>query len=146
LWTQQATCKRPDTDLTSNNTTNLIADSNESANTWISTDGCSSAAHGVARWRLPMPKNIEKKVTEIVLWGVTTGRHKEFDWLFRGGVAVLFPEQWKHPARFDPAADRDGDIVSAYYRLVNDPNPAIREASRLSMVYLGISNTELATY
>ena len=27
------------------------------------------------------------RVMEIVLWGVTTGRRKEFDWLFRGGVA-----------------------------------------------------------
>ena len=34
------------------------------------------------------------RVTEIILFGVTTGRRMEFDWLFRGGVAVLFPENW----------------------------------------------------
>ena len=34
-------------------------------------------------------------VSEMVLFGVTTGRHSEFDWAFRGGAA-FFPEQWGH--------------------------------------------------
>ena len=39
------------------------------------------------------------RVTEMVLWGVTTGRRSEDDWWFRGGVAPLFPEQWERLAR-----------------------------------------------
>jgi pimeloyl-ACP methyl ester carboxylesterase len=35
------------------------------------------------------------RISEMILWGVTTGRRKEFAWLFRGGVAVFFPEQWE---------------------------------------------------
>jgi proline iminopeptidase len=72
-----------------------------------------------------------EKVTEITLWGVTTGRRKEFDWLFRGGVAVLFPEQWKQLRDSIPAGHH-GDIVSTYYRLLNDPDPLIREQASLA--------------
>ena len=36
----------------------------------------------------------------MILFGVTTGRHEEMDWLFRGGVAPLLPpEQWERLAR-----------------------------------------------
>jgi proline iminopeptidase len=63
---------------------------------------------------------------------VTTGRHEEFDWLFRGGVAILFPEQWERLRDGLPAADRDGDIVEAYARLLHHPEPAIRERAALA--------------
>ena len=59
------------------------------------------------------------RVTEIVLWGVTTGRHKEFDWWFRGGAADLFPAQWERLGASLPSAYRDADIVEAYHRLLN---------------------------
>ena len=35
------------------------------------------------------------RVTEMILFGVTTGRHREFDWVFRGGLALFFPEEWE---------------------------------------------------
>jgi hypothetical protein len=41
----------------------------------------------------------------LVLFGVTTGRRKEFDWWFRGGAAVLFPAQWERLRSALPAAD-----------------------------------------
>ena len=53
------------------------------------------------------------RVSELVLWGITTGRRSEADWLFRGGVGVMFPEQWyrfadgggrRRPGRRVPAA------------------------------------------
>jgi proline iminopeptidase len=122
----------PDTDLTSNNTANLIADI-ERIRQYLDIDrwmllggswGCTLA--------LAYAEKHPESVTDIILWGVNTGRHKEFDWLFRGGVAVLFPEQWKHLRDSIPAADRDGDIVSTYYRLLNDRNPAIREQAALA--------------
>ena len=72
------------------------------------------------------------RVTEIILWGVTTGRRKEFDWLFRGGVAVLFPEQWERLRAAVPAAERDGDIVDAYHRMLHDPDPTIRQQAALA--------------
>jgi proline iminopeptidase len=66
------------------------------------------------------------RVTEMVLWGIATGRRSEADWLFRGGVGVFFPEQWQRLLDGLPAADRDGDPVAGYRRLLNDADPAVR--------------------
>ena len=65
-----------------------------------------------------------QRVTEIVLGGVTTTRRAEIDWLYRG-VAPLFPAQWARFRAGVPPAERDGDLVAAYYRLLQDPDPAI---------------------
>jgi proline iminopeptidase len=73
-----------------------------------------------------------QQVSEMILWGVTTGRRREFDWLFRGGVAVFFPEQWERLRNALPAADRHGDIVETYHRLLHDRDPAIRERAALA--------------
>ncbi len=122
----------PATDLTSNNTANLIEDLERirqhlEIDRWMLLGGSWGSTLALA-----YAERHPEKVTEIILWGVTTGRRKEFDWLFRGGVAVLFPEQWQQLRDSIPAADRDGDVVSAYYRLLNDPNPAICEQAALA--------------
>jgi proline iminopeptidase len=65
------------------------------------------------------------RVTELVLFGVTAGRHSEFDWTFRGGLARFFPEQWERLRAALPEADRDGDVVEGYHRLLNDPDPEV---------------------
>ena len=62
----------------------------------------------------------------MILFGVTTGRHEEMDWLFRGGVARFFPEQWERLRAGAPEAERDGDVVAAYARRLNDPDPLVR--------------------
>jgi proline iminopeptidase len=72
------------------------------------------------------------RVTEMILWGVTTGRRVECDWLFRGGVAVLFPEEWERLSAAVPAAERDGDIVEAYSRMLHDPDPRVRQRAALA--------------
>lgn len=66
-----------------------------------------------------------KRVTAIVLVSVTMTRRSEIDWLYRG-VAPLFPEQWVRFRLGAPEGQRDGDLVEAYYRLLNDTDPAIR--------------------
>ena len=66
------------------------------------------------------------RVTEMILWGITTGRRSEADWLFRGGVAPLFPEQWARLRRGVPDAREDVDVVDAYARLLFDPDPEVR--------------------
>lgn len=125
----------PDTDLTSNHTANLIADLEQlrqhlAIERWMLLGGSWGSTLALA-----YAESHPEQVTEIVLWGVTTGRRKEFDWLFRGGVADLFPEQWKQLRDYVPAADRDGDIVSSYHRMLHDPNPTIREQAALAWCY-----------
>ena len=56
---------------------------------------------------------------------MTTTRRSEIDWLYRG-VAPLFPAQWARFRAGAPAAERDGDLVEAYYRLLQDPDPVVR--------------------
>lgn len=70
------------------------------------------------------------RVTEIVLWGVTMTRPSEIDWLYHG-VAPLFPEQWDRFRAGVPVSERDGNLVEAYYRLLHDPDPAVRAKAAL---------------
>jgi proline iminopeptidase len=66
-------------------------------------------------------------VTEMILWGVTTGRHSEFDWLFRGGVAAFFPQQWDRLLAALPLGERNGDIIESFRRLLSDPDPGVHQ-------------------
>jgi proline iminopeptidase len=120
------------TDLANNNTANLIADvellrEQLHIDRWMLFGGSWGSTLALA-----YAERHPDRVTEIILWGVTTGRHKEFDWLFRGGVAVLFPEQWERLRNSLPAQERESDIVAAYYRLLNDSDSTIREQAALA--------------
>ncbi|MGR8011986.1 prolyl aminopeptidase [Streptomyces hypolithicus] len=66
------------------------------------------------------------RVSEIVICGVTMTRRSETDWLYRG-LARFFPEDWERFGAGVPEADRDGDLISAYARLVSDPEPEVRD-------------------
>ncbi|MFI6586812.1 prolyl aminopeptidase [Embleya sp. NPDC050493] len=66
-----------------------------------------------------------ERVSEIVIPAVTTTRRSEIDWLYRG-VGRFLPAEWERFRDGVPPSDRD-DLVAAYARLVEDPDPAIRE-------------------
>jgi proline iminopeptidase len=76
--------------------------------------------------RTDLSANNTDNVTEIVLSAITTGRHAEFDWLFRGGLARFFPEEWERLRDALPPGERDRDLVEAYHRLLEDPEPGVR--------------------
>jgi len=42
-------------------------------------------------------------------------------------VAIFFPEQWERLHSAVPAAERDGDLVDVYCRLLNDADPEVRK-------------------
>jgi proline iminopeptidase len=67
-----------------------------------------------------------QRVSELVLFGVTTGRHSEVDWLFRGGIAPLFPEQWDRVMALVPEGE---DVLDVYFRLLSDPDPETRRCA-----------------
>ncbi|MGA9723933.1 MAG: prolyl aminopeptidase [Candidatus Binatus sp.] len=122
----------PDTNLASNNTANLIADLERlrqhlDIDRWLMLGGSWGSTLALA-----YAERYPNRVTELVLFGVTTGRHKEFDWVFRGGLADLFPEQWQRLRDAVPPALRDGDIIEAYCRLLCDRDPAIRDQAALA--------------
>ncbi|MGC5021994.1 prolyl aminopeptidase [Micromonospora sp. DT47] len=116
----------PGTDLRHNTTPHLIADMER------------LRAHlGVDRWLLyggswgstlilAYAERHPERVSEIVIAAVTSTRRSEIDWLYRG-VGRFFPEQWDRFLAGAPGTPRDGDVVGAYARLVEDPDPAVRE-------------------
>ncbi|HEX9411250.1 MAG TPA: prolyl aminopeptidase [Actinomycetota bacterium] len=121
----------PDTDLTSNTTSNLIADIERlrghlHIDRWLVWGGSWGSVLALA-----YAEQKPERVTEMILWGVATGRRSEFDWLFRGGVALFFPEQWERFRRAVPSAKRDGDIVDVYHGLLHDPDPEVRTQAAL---------------
>lgn len=92
---------------------------------------------GIERWlvlggswgstlSLAYAETYPERVTEMILFGVTTGRHSEIDWAFRGGLARFFPKQWDRLVDAVPPAHRGGDVVDAYHRWLNDPDPEAR--------------------
>jgi proline iminopeptidase len=68
-----------------------------------------------------------ERVTELVLGAVTAGRRSEIDWMYHVGAPRFFPEAWAGFRAALPEADREGDLVEGYARLLNDPDPAVRQ-------------------
>ena len=126
-WRSTPHASALDTSLESNTTAHLIADMEQlrqhlDVDRWLvfgGSWGCTLA--------LAYAERYPERVTEMILFGITTGRHQEIDWLFRGGVAIFFPEQWERLRTALPVAERDGDIVEAYYRRLNDSNLTVRK-------------------
>ncbi|WP_406209079.1 prolyl aminopeptidase [Kitasatospora sp. NBC_01560] len=72
-----------------------------------------------------------ERVSEIVICGVTMTRREETDWLYRG-VARLFPGPWEAFRDALPPADRSGDLVAAYSRLLNSRDETVRRSAARS--------------
>jgi proline iminopeptidase len=66
-----------------------------------------------------------QRVSEIVIDNVTTCRRSEIDWLYRG-VGRFFPEEWERFRAGVPEAERDGDLLEAYARLMESPDEDVR--------------------
>ena len=118
-----------DPDLTSNTTTNLIADierlrSHLGIERWLVLGGSWGSTLALA-YAEAHPQH----VSEMILFGVTTGRRSEVDWLFRGGLANLFPAQWERLRAFLPADEQNGDIVDAYHRRLNATDRVVSQGA-----------------
>lgn len=117
----------PETDLATNTTAHLVADMERlrhylEIDRWLVFGGSWGSTLALAyATRFP------QRVSEMIIFGVTTGRHAEIDWLFRGGVSIFFPEQWERLRLALPEAERDGEVVAAYSRQLNHPDPVVRE-------------------
>ena len=65
------------------------------------------------------------RVSGIVIPSVTMSRRSEIDWLYRG-VGRFFPEEWERFRAGVPEAERDGDLLASYARLMEDPEADVR--------------------
>ncbi|GAA3754333.1 prolyl aminopeptidase [Salinactinospora qingdaonensis] len=91
---------------------------------------------GVQRWLLygrswgstlilAYAQRYPERVSGIVIAGVTMTRPEEIDWLYRG-VARFLPGAWEAFRDALPRAERDGDLVAGYDRMLNSPDEQAR--------------------
>ncbi|GAA3307106.1 prolyl aminopeptidase [Nonomuraea dietziae] len=115
----------PATDLSTNTTQHLIADMERlrehlGIDRWLLYGGSWGST-----LMLAYAEAHPERVSEMVIVSVTMTRRSEIDWLYRG-VGRFFPEQWQRFREGVPEAERDGDLLAAYSRLMSDPDPAVR--------------------
>jgi proline iminopeptidase len=115
----------PTTDLTTNTTAHLVADIEAlrkqlEIERWLILGGSWGSTLALA-----YATGHPDRASELILFGVTTGRHSEWDWSFKGGLALFFPEQWDQLEAAVPGGD--GDLVDRYHRLLGDADAGVRE-------------------
>jgi proline iminopeptidase len=116
----------PAVDLATNTTEHLIADIERlrehlGFGRWLVVGGSWGSTLALA-----YAERLPECVSEMVLFSVVTTSHSEVRWATRG-VGRYFPAEWSRFQNGVPATERDGDLVAAYYRLLHDPDPAVRE-------------------
>ncbi|GGZ17512.1 prolyl aminopeptidase [Streptomyces nitrosporeus] len=115
----------PAADMRHNTTAHLIADM-ELLRTRL----------GIGRWLLyggswgstlilAYAQRYPERVSQIVIPAVTTTRRSETDWLYRG-AGRFFPEAWDRFRAGVPEAEGPRDLVAAYARRMESPDPEVR--------------------
>jgi proline iminopeptidase len=116
----------PTTDLSTNTTQHLLADLE-----------VLRESLGIGSWTvlgvswgstlaLAYAEEHRERVSELILVGVTTGRSYALQWLYRG-AAPLLPDAWSRFVAGVPVAEREGNLIEAYGRLLQHPDLAVRE-------------------
>jgi proline iminopeptidase len=113
-------------DLSTNTTHHLIADIERlrehlGVERWLVFGGSWGATLALA-----YAERYPWRVTEIVLASVTMTRPADIHWLYHG-VGRFFPVEWARFRDGVPIRKRGDDLVTAYYHLLNQPDPARRE-------------------
>ncbi len=118
----------PATDLSANTTDHLIADL-EALRERLGIEAwqvCGASWGAVLG--LVYAERLPGRVTELVLYGLATGRRAETDLLTRG-LGAFFPAEWERFLHLVPENERDGDLPDAYARLLADPDPQVRASA-----------------
>jgi proline iminopeptidase len=113
----------PGTSLEHNTTDHLVADMERlrehlGIDRWLVTGGSWGTTLG-----LVYAERYPERISEIMLSAISTTRRSELDWLYRG-AGRFFPEEWERFRSGSVAVD--GDLLAAYARLMEDPDPAVR--------------------
>ncbi len=116
----------PATDLSANTTEHLLQDmellrEQLGVREWLMFGGSWGSTLSLA-----YAQRHPERVLGLILPALWTMGRADVDWLYRGGVARLFPEQWHRFVQPLPADLRD-DPPAGYARLLDDPDQRIRE-------------------
>jgi len=114
----------PKADLTVNTTWHLVADLEKlrehlGIEQWLVCGGSWGSTLALA-----YAQTHPTSVSELVLRGIFTLRKSELDWFYEGGAAAIFPDLWEGFLAPVPVEER-GQLIEAYSRLLNDPDPAV---------------------
>jgi len=117
------------TDMSLNTTEHLLRDMEQlraqlEVERWLLFGGSWGSALSVA-----YAERHPERVSEMVLPAFWLMGRAEVDWLYRGGVAQLFPAEWE---RFRNDVTEPGDVVAAYVTLMNDPDVQVRSRAALN--------------
>jgi proline iminopeptidase len=120
----------PDPDLSTNTTAHLVADIERlrerlGIDRWVVV----GVSWGVTLGLVYAQRHPER-VIAMVLGAVTAGTRREIDWITRD-MGRVFPREWEQFAAAVPPAERNGDLATAYARLLANPDPQIRESAAL---------------
>jgi proline iminopeptidase len=118
----------PAADMSRNTTWHLVEDMERlrthlGVDTWVLNGGSWGTTLALA-----YAQRHPERVRGILLQSLTTSRRSEIDWLYRG-AGRFRPEEWRRFRDGVPRAERDGDLVAAYVRLMEDPDRAVRQAA-----------------
>ncbi|NEW51524.1 prolyl aminopeptidase [Nocardia cyriacigeorgica] len=119
-------------DLSVNTTDHLIADIEQLRE-----------ALGIEQWQvfggswgstlaLAYAQRYPQRVTELVLRGIFLLRRKEIDWYYNGAAGYVYPDEWEKFLAPVPEAERDGDLVEAYHRLLHSPDDDVATAAAVA--------------
>src|SRR6202166_994778 len=116
----------PSTDLSVNTTDHLIGDLERlreylSLERWLVYGRSWGTTLGLA-----YAERYPERVTEVVLAAVAVTRRSDIHWLYHG-VGRFFPAEWARFRNGVPEADRDGDLVDGYARLLAHHDAQVRE-------------------
>lgn len=116
----------PAADLSTNTTGHLLADLERlrrylGIERWLVFGGSWGATLGLA-----YAEAHPQRVSELILFSVVTTTRREVDWVTHD-MRRFFPAEWARFRDGVPAADREGDLVEAYSRLLHDPDPGVHE-------------------
>jgi proline iminopeptidase len=118
----------PRTDLSRNTTDHLVTDlellrEHLGINRWVIV----GVSWGVTLGLVYAQRHPER-VVAMVLGAITTGDRRETEWITRD-MGRVFPREWEEFVQFLPEAERDRDLSAAYARMLDHPDPGVREAA-----------------
>lgn len=133
----------PAVDLSANTTPHLVADlealrSKLGIDAWL----VWGASWGTTL-ALAYVQTHPDRVLGMLLAGVVLTSHAEVAWVTRS-MGRIFPQAWERFVAEVPEPERDGDLATAYSRLLNDPDPVVRE--RAAAQWCAWEDTHVATY
>jgi len=116
----------PESDLATNTTAHLIADIERlrehlGIDRWIVVGVSWGVTLGLA-----YAQAHSDRVIAMALGAITSGTRREVEWITRD-MRRVFPREWERFIEPVPTAERDGNLASAYARLLRHPDAAVRE-------------------